>query len=531
MFLEPRLREQLPDPAHLKDMQVAAARLGRAIQNGELIAVFGDYDVDGATSSALLYRFINGAGGRVRIYIPDRQREGYGPNAAALLKLKEEGAAIVVTVDCGTTAHAPLATAADAHLEVIVVDHHIGEPRLPLALAVINPNRLDEMSPHRQLAAVGVTFLLAIAVNRYLREAGWYESRPEPQLVDFLDMVALGTVCDVVPLTGLNRVLVTQGLKVLAQRRNCGLVALCDVARIDKPCDVYHLGFLLGPRVNAGGRVGEADLGSRLLSTDDPEEARSLALRLDHYNRERQAIEAGVLEAAMVQVSEANGPGNFVFAAGEGWHQGVIGVVAGRLRERFERPAFVVSLADGIGKGSGRSALGIDMGAAIIAARQAGLLINGGGHANAAGFTVEADRLPELKEFLAGRISADAGERPSLGFDGVLSLGAATPDLIATLGRVGPYGAGNPEPRFAFAAIRVAKADVVGEKHVRCFLTDQRGGRLSGIAFRAVGTPLGAALLDGAGASLHVAGKLRADEWKGEVRVQLHIEDAAVTAG
>ncbi len=530
LFLEPRLRDQLPDPAHLKDMDVAAARLARAIEANELIAIFGDYDVDGATSSALLYRFITAVGGRVRIYIPDRQREGYGPNAPALLKLKDEGASLVVTVDCGTTAHAPLAAAADAHLDVIVVDHHIGEPRLPLAVAVINPNRLDETSPHRQLAAVGVSFLLAIAANRRLREVGWYATRPEPPLMELLDLVALGTVCDVVPLVGLNRVLVTQGLKIMAQRRNVGLVALCDAARIDRPCDVYHLGFLLGPRVNAGGRVGEADLGSRLLTTEDPDEARSLAQRLDQHNRERQQIEAGVLEAALAQVDQANGPANFIFAAGEGWHPGVIGVVAGRLRERFERPAFVVSIVDGVGKGSGRSANGIDMGAAIIAARQAGLLINGGGHANAAGFTVAADRMLDLKEFLVDRIIAAAGAVPSIGFDGVLSLGAATPDLIATLARVGPYGTGNPEPRFAFPAIRVAKADIVGEKHVRCFLTDQRGGRLAGIAFRAAGTPLGEMLLDRAGSSVHVAGKLRADEWQGQMRVQLHIEDAAQAA-
>jgi len=530
-FLEPRLRDQLPDPAHLKDMDAAASRVAAAVERGETIAVFGDYDVDGATSSALLHRFLTAAGGKVRVYIPDRQREGYGPNAPALLRLKEEGAGVVVTVDCGITAHAPLQAAADAGLDVVVIDHHVAEPKLPAAVAVVNPNRLDETSPHRQLAAVGVAFLLAVAVNRALRARGWYASRPEPSLVDLLDLVALGTVCDVVPLTGLNRVFVSQGLKVLAGRGNVGLVALAEVARVAQANSCYHLGFVLGPRVNAGGRVGEASLGTRLLTTDDPVEARALAERLDGYNRERQALEAAVLEAATRQV-EAQGDSPLAFAVAEGWHPGVIGIVAGRLRERFERPAMVIALSEGIGKGSGRSARGFDLGAAVIAARQAGMLINGGGHPNAAGLTVSAERLDELRDFLTARVVAEADTAlPALTLDGALSLAAATPDLLTALDRVGPYGVGNPEPRFAFPTVRVAKADIVGEKHVRCFFADQRGGRLAGIAFRAVGTPLGAALLDTAGSSLHIAGRLRADEWRGELRVQLHLEDAARVTG
>ena len=526
-FLDPRLRDQLPDPGHLKDMEAAAERVAGAVERGETIAIFGDYDVDGATSSALLHRFLSAAGGKVRVYIPDRQREGYGPNAPALLKLKEEGAGVVVTVDCGITAHAPLQAAAEAGLDVVVVDHHVAEPKLPPAVAVVNPNRLDETSPHRQLAAVGVSFLLAVAVNRTLRARGWYASRLEPSLVDLLDLVALGTVCDVVPLTGLNRVFVCQGLKVLQTRRNVGLVALAEVARVAQANSCYHLGFVLGPRVNAGGRVGEASLGTRLLTTDDPEEARGIAARLDGYNRERQALEAAVLEAATQQV-EAQGDAPLAFAAAEGWHPGVIGIVAGRLRERFERPALVVALAGGVGKGSGRSARGFDLGAAVIAARQAGLLINGGGHPNAAGLTVAADRLDDLRDFISARVLTEADRAlPALTLDGALSLGAATPELLASLERVGPYGVGNPEPRFAFPTVRVAKADIVGEKHIRCFLSDPRGSRLAGIAFRAVGTPLGAALLDTTGSSLHIAGRLRADEWRGEVRVQLHLEDAA----
>jgi single-stranded-DNA-specific exonuclease len=529
-FLEPRLRDLLPDPSHLKDMDKAAARIAAAVREDKLIAVFGDYDVDGATSSALLHRFLTQAGGRVRVYIPDRIKEGYGPNEAALLRLRDEGASVVVTVDCGTTAHAPLAAAAKAGIDVVVIDHHAAEPKLPEAFAVVNPNRLDEASPHRQLAAVGVAFLLAVAVNRALRQGGWFEGRGEPVLLDLLDLVALGTVCDVVPLTGLNRALVAQGLKVIAQRRKAGLVALAEVARVEQRCGTYHLGFLLGPRVNAGGRVGSADLGTRLLTTDDPHEARALAARLDELNRERQAIEAGVLEAAHAQVAAKDGASPLALAAGDGWHPGVIGIVAGRLREHYERPACVVAFDGDVGKASGRSANGFDLGAAVIAARQAGLLINGGGHSQAAGFTVARAKLAAVEAFLAARIAEHAASGrlvPRMSLDGTLALGAVTTDLVTLLERVGPYGVGNPEPRFAFAGVRVVRADIVGEKHVRCVLADQQGGRLNAIAFRAVGTTLGESLLQHGGASLHLAGTIRADEWRGERRTQLSIEDAA----
>jgi single-stranded-DNA-specific exonuclease len=525
-FLDPRLKDQLPDPAHLKDMAKAGARLANAVAAGESIAIFGDYDVDGATSGALLHQFLTSVGGKIRLYIPDRIREGYGPNAAALTRLHGEGASLVVTVDCGITAHEPLAAAAALGLDVIVVDHHAAEPRLPPAHAVVNPNRLDETSPHRNLAAVGVAFLLAVETNRQLRQRGVYASRPEPDLLDLLDLVALGTVCDVVPLTGLNRALVVQGLTVLGARKRIGLVALGEAARIDKRCEAYHLGFVLGPRVNAGGRVGEADLGVRLLTSDDPIAAREMAQRLDGFNRERQTIEAAVLESALAQL----GPkpeGAMILVAGEGWHPGVIGIVASRLMDRFDRPACVVALDKGMGKGSGRSVKGIDIGAAIIAARQEGLLINGGGHPMAAGFTVAAERVNDLRAFLDARMATAIRPEPHMTLDGVLSLGAATTEFCATLERVGPFGAGNPEPRFAFAAVRVAKADVVGEKHVRCFLTDSRGARLNAIAFRAVGQPLGDALLNSNGASLHIAGRVKADEYRGAVRVQLQIEDAA----
>ena len=355
-YLDPTLKRLLPDPSHLKDMDAAVERLVRAIIGGETVAVFGDYDVDGATSSALLKRFFAAVGGKLVVYIPDRMKEGYGPNAPALLKLKAGGAAVAVTVDCGITAHEPLAAAKQAGLDVVVVDHHVGELALPPAIAVVNPNRLDESSPHRQLAAVGVAFLLVVALNRALRKAGWYgDARPEPDLKQWLDLVALGTVADVVPLTGVNRALVRHGLSVMARRGNAGLAALADVASLKQTPAAYHLWFLLGPRVNAGGRVGEADLGARLLGTDDPDEARKIAKHLNDLNRERQEIERAVLDDAVARVEKTGGPGAVVHVAAEGWHAGVIGIVASRLKDRYARPALVTAIGeDGVGKGSGR---------------------------------------------------------------------------------------------------------------------------------------------------------------------------------
>ncbi len=530
-FLNPSLRDSLPDPAHLKDMDRAAARLVAAVTSGETIAVFGDYDVDGGTSAALLQRFFAAIGVRIVVYVPDRQREGYGPNAPALLALKERGIGVVVTVDCGMTAHEPLAAAADAGLAVIVVDHHLGEPALPRAWAVVNPNRIDETSPYGNLAAVGVTFLLAIAVNRALRDAGWYRGGTEPDLLSLLDLVALGTVCDVVPLTGLNRVLTAQGIKVMRRRANIGIAALSDVARVGERLDAYHLGYILGPRVNAGGRIGESDLGARLLATDDPEVARSLAQRLDVLNSERREIEASVLAQAIAQVERDGSSSALVFAAGDGWHPGVIGIVAGRLKERYNRPACVVAIADGVGKGSGRSVAGAPLGQAVIAARQAGLLVNGGGHAMAAGFTVTADRLLPLRDFLAARMAESLGEGgmvPELTIDGALTAAAATTDLAALVDQLGPFGSGNSEPRFALPNLRVLRADVVGGQHVRCILGDGGGPvRLKAIAFRAIDTALGPALLNGQGQGFHVAGHLRVDTWQGRNQVQLFIDDAA----
>jgi len=533
LFLNPTLKSTLPDPGHLLEMQAAVERLTRAIRDGETVGVLGDYDVDGATSSALIVNFFAALGQTVPVYIPDRQNEGYGPNLPALLKLQEQGASVVITVDCGTTAYDPLEAAADAGIEIIVVDHHVAEPRLPAGALVINPNRADEDSPCGQLAAVGVTFLLLVALNRALRDASWYnEAHPEPNLLSFLDLVALGTICDVVPLTGVNRALVTQGLKVLASRRNPGIAALADVAKVDKPLDAYHAGFVLGPRVNAGGRVGDSGLGVRLLTTQDTSEARAVAQLLDDYNGERKEIELGVQEAAMMQAEQqAKNDKPFLLVAGNGWHPGVIGIVAGRLRERFDRPSCVVALSEGIGKGSGRSVRGVALGPAVIAAQQAGLLVNGGGHNMAAGFTVEQEKLEELTDFLATHISRQLDGltlTASMSFDGALSPAGATPDIIEMLNRAGPFGSGNPRPRFVIPQARIVDSGIVGKDHVRCILTGADGtGRLKAIAFRSVATPLGRALLDTRGLPLHVAGNLRVDEWQGRVSAQLFIDDVA----
>ncbi len=536
LFLNPTLRDLLPDPGHLKDMAAATERLAAAVMGGEQIGIFGDYDVDGATSSALLSRFFTAVGARVRVHIPDRIEEGYGPNAPALLRLKSEGVSVVVTVDCGVTSFEPLAAAADAGLDVVVVDHHEAEPDLPRAHAVVNPNRLDETSPHGHLAAVGVAFLLAVSVNRALREAGWYQRQGiqggrGPDLMQWLDIVALGTVCDVVPLKGVNRALVVQGLKVMAARRNAGLAALADVAGVREKPDAYHLGYLMGPRVNAGGRVGQADLGTRLLTCDDPVQAAEMARQLNDFNRERQEIEAAVLLEAIEQVEGRADDGlPLVVAAGEGWHPGVIGIIAGRLKERYGRPACVISLEGDEGKGSGRSVLGLDLGTAVIAARQAGILKKGGGHAMAAGFTVARDKLSEFKAFLADRLAAQlAGELvPVLELDGTLDCGGCTLDLVETLKRCGPFGSGNAEPSFAVSNARVVKADVVGQGHVRVILQGQGGARLKGMAFRAADSDLGFALLQAVGGQpLHVAGSLKLDSWQGASNVQMFIDDAA----
>lgn len=538
-YLAPSIKNLMPDPHVLTDMERAAKRVAAAITAGENIVVFGDYDVDGATSSALLQRFFRAVGSDIRIYIPDRIREGYGPNGPALARLRQEGADLVITVDCGTMAHKALGIAADAGLTSIVVDHHQAETALPPAFALVNPNRLDDESGLGQLAAVGVTFLFVVAINRCLREAGWYAGRQAPDLMQWLDLVALGTVCDVVPLTGLNRAFVAQGLRVMARRENKGLAALSDVTKMNASPGTYHCGFLLGPRVNAGGRVGRSDLGARLMATEDGDEARSLAEELNVMNAERQAIEAQVLEEALHQVDErlsaarANTAPPLILASGRGWHPGVIGIVASRLKDKYERPSLVVAFDEkGEGKGSGRSLSGVDLGRAVTAALEAGLLVNGGGHAMAAGLTLREEKLEALEEFLTKRLGGDVAavsEARVLKLDGAVAAQGATRELYELLQQAGPYGAGNAEPRIAVPAMRVVKADIVGKDHVRCIFTGEDGGRLKAIAFRAASTPLGAVLMDRGSGLLHVAGRLSADDWQGRRGVQMTIEDACPT--
>jgi len=531
-FLNPSLKALLPDPLHLLDMGKASQRFADAVIGGESIAIFGDYDVDGATSSALLARYLKALGCTPIIYIPDRMKEGYGPNSAAMIALQKQGVKVVITVDCGTMAFEALETAHNVGLDVIVIDHHIGAAERPKAFAIVNPNRLDEGSPHGQMAAVGVAFLLAVAANRTLRERGFFKDKKEPDLRQCLDLVALGTVCDVVPLTGVNRALVTQGLKVMAARQNVGIRTTLDLATVSESPGVYACGFVVGPRINAGGRVGKSDLGVRLLSTDDEAEALGLARELELHNNERKTIEAMVLEQAMLQAQQLDAQAPVLVVASVGWHPGVIGIVAGRLKERFHKPVAVVALDGGIGKASARSVTGFDFGAAVIAAREAGLLVAGGGHAMAAGFTVEESQLPALRDFLIQRLVIPGGDVPvarALWLDGVISLGGAIPDLVANLDRLGPFGQGNPNIRLMIQGATNLRPEVVGNAHVKTLLIDKvSNARLSAIAFRCLDTKLGEALLTTRGRCVDVVGQLRLQEWNGKQTVSLMIDDLAL---
>lgn len=532
--LSPSLKTSLRDPSILQDMDAAAARVAHAVTTGERICVFGDYDVDGATSSAILKLFFEAVGGNVTVYIPDRLKEGYGPNVPALTRLAESGIKLVILVDCGTQSFAALEAARGLGLDVVVVDHHQASEALPPALALVNPNRQDDISGLGTLCAAGLAFLLAVAVNRALRKEGWYDAatRPEPDLLGLIDLVALGTVCDVVPLTGLNRVFVARGLTQMARTRHVGLQALAKAARLDGAPSCYHLGFLLGPRVNAGGRVGAADLGARLLTTADTLEARTIAGQLDSLNQERQAIEALVLEQAIEKIEGGEGRiSTFgpVVVAGEGWHPGVVGIVASRLKERYDRPAIVIGVNEGVGKGSGRSVTGVDLGRAVRAAHGQGLLINGGGHAMAAGLTIAPDALPAfaayLEELLAGEIEA-VSRIKSLKVDGVLEGRTSAREVADIVARGAPYGAGFPEPVFVVPSARVTYADTVGSNHVA--VTVEAGGeKLRAIAFRAGETALGEALRAARGQMLHLAGKLKIDRRGG---AEMILEDAAPAA-
>ncbi|UTW60488.1 single-stranded-DNA-specific exonuclease RecJ [Kordiimonas sp. SCSIO 12603] len=535
-FYNPSLKECMPDPSSLLDMEKGARRIVRALEQSEEIAIFGDYDVDGATSSAVLYRFLTTIGAKVRIYIPDRMTEGYGPNTNALLGLRKAGVDVVITVDCGILSYDPLRAAKDAGLEVIIVDHHKAEADLPEAVAAINPNRLDDESGQGQLAAVGVAFLLVVEINRLLRDAGYYsEGRRAPDLRLLLDLVALGTVADVVPLTGANRAFVKQGLKIMAQRRNAGITALADVGRVSEAPNAYHAGFVLGPRVNAGGRVGESHLGAKLLTSDSPAEAVQIAERLDKYNEERRHIEAEVLEAALTQVEESVGitgsSDTVVIAAGDGWHAGVIGIVASRLKDKYGLPTLVIGFEGDEGKGSARSISGVDLGAAVIEAVQQGLLIKGGGHAMAAGLSIAKGQLDEFSEFLRDHLRKQvelAKQNRSLKIDGVIALSGATPDLIDQIEQVGPFGAGNPGPRFVIPEVDLIKADRVGQNHLRCIFKSRDGKSIKAMAFRMADEPMGEMLQTGTGRRFHIAGKLKKDTWGGTPKAEFMLDDVAI---
>jgi single-stranded-DNA-specific exonuclease len=530
----PTIRGFLPDPSVFQDMDTAAERLARSVTTGERVTIYGDYDVDGATSAALLVELLRQLGLEAGYYIPDRLLEGYGPSGEALVRLAESGSQLIVTVDCGAMAHEALGMARDAGVDVIVVDHHKCSPELPLTTALVNPNRLDESdlgAAHGHLAAVGVAFLLGVALVRNLRGKGWFgDHRREPDLMGLLDLVALGTVADVAALHGLNRAFVAQGLKVLARRDRIGMAALMDASRLTRAPQCSDLGFALGPRINAGGRIGESTLGVRLLTTTDPEEARAIAAQLSQLNEERRAIEAEVQEAAEAQLAGQHNMAVQVIA-GHGWHPGVIGIVAGRIKEKTGKPAVVIALDDAQGKGSGRSISGVDLGAAIIAAREAGLLVAGGGHAMAAGLTIDPARLGDFAGFLDERLARDV-DRARAGaamlLDLALAPGGLTPELVETLEAGGPYGVGWPAPRIAVGPVRIIKADIVGKDHLRIVAAGNDGRSFKAIAFRAAETEMAQTLLHrNQGRRFHLAGRVKLDDWGNRPAAELHLEDAA----
>ncbi len=527
-YLNPTLKRLLPEPLLLSDMYKAVERARAAIEQDERIAIFGDYDVDGSCASALLCEFLTTAGHEPRIYIPDRMTEGYGPNAAALLKLKDEGASLIITADCGATANAALVAARDAGVDVIVLDHHAAEAPVPV-LAHVNPNQPGDRSGLKHLCATGVAFMFVVALNRSLRASGWYTANgiPEPDLRDHVDLVALATVCDVMPLIGINRAFVRMGLARLSQLARPGFAALAQIANITPPCTPYHLGFVFGPRINAGGRVGRCSLGVELLTAKT--NADELARALDVHNKERRSIESSILDEAMalasVQIDQS-----ILLVEGDAWHSGVVGIIAGRVKDRFSKPTFAIGFDGEMGRGSARSVPGFDIGAIVRAARGDGILETGGGHAMAAGVSLKREKLDAFREFLAAHgaaaqtHSAAAKEFP---VDAIASCAGSTPALIDEMARLGPFGAGNAEPMLALPHVRVAFAEVVGRDHVRLQLQGGEGARLDAIAFRSASAPLGQGLMASRGKTVHVAGYLRADNWNGRRRVRLQVEDAA----
>jgi single-stranded-DNA-specific exonuclease len=534
-FLNPTLRNLMPQPSALKDMEKGAACLADAILAGSRIGIITDYDVDGVCSGAIFKLFLKAVGSDAIIHVPDRMTEGYGPSEFAVKSLREQGCDLLLTLDCGVLAHDPLAHAAELGLTAIIVDHHQASEILPQAHAVINPNRQDDTSGFGYLCAAGVVMILVATINKLLRARGWYTpERPEPNMLQWLELVALATVCDVVPLKGLNRAYVTQGLKIMSRRENLGLAQLADIARLKRSPDVYALGFVLGPRLNAAGRIGHGDLALELLTTRDKGRANQLAQELELLNRERQAIELRVVDAAIVQAEAARGKehrASVLVVAGDGWHPGVVGLAASRLKDRYECPSFVLAnnAKTGLSSGSGRSIAGVDLGAAVRDALEAGIIIKGGGHAMAAGLTVEISKLGQFREFIEGKLSGQvsAAAENTLSIDGALTASGATLDLIELLEQAGPYGSAHPSPMFAFPAHKVVYADPAGADHIRCTLAAPDGTKIKAIAFRAMGTELGEVLLTERKLPLHIAGRLTIDEWGAKRVSSVQIEDIA----
>lgn len=530
-FIEPKLQSLMPDPSVMKDVDKASAKIADAIAGGRKIGIIGDYDVDGATSSSVLRLFLESVGCSPSVHIPERE-EGYGPSVLAFDKFAAQGIDFVITVDCGTTAFDIFDYAKSKGFEVVVLDHHEAEVRLPDVYALVNPKRLDEDNDYpylKYMAAVGVVFMTIVAVNRCLRARGFYASHPEPKLLQWLDLVALGTICDVVPLIGLNRAFVRQGLKVMAQRQNTGLKALMDKAGLNEAPTAFHLGYMLGPRINACGRVGEASLGNRLLCSRSDTEAEMLAAKLDEFNATRKDIENYVLEEAITMLESKPADYPIAFAAGRDWHQGVVGIVAGKLRERYNLPAFVMSIESDEVKGSARSIPQVDLGALIIAAKESGVITKGGGHNMAAGYSLTEDRIEDFRRFVGEYVKARLGEEaivPVLEYNGMIDLAGATPDLASQLELLEPFGAGNSEPKLVIRNVRFKKAGIVGSGHVRCFLSSDSSSGLKAMAFRAADNELGQAMLNSHNDTFDVLGTLRRDNWMGRNSVQFIIDDA-----
>jgi single-stranded-DNA-specific exonuclease len=532
-YLEPSLRKLLPNPSVFLDMDKAVKRVAAAITGGEKIAIWGDYDVDGATSSAILARFLGMIGIEPRIYIPDRIKEGYGPNAEGFALLRREGCSVVCILDSGTVAFETIEKGNEIGLDSVVIDHHAAEAKLPKAMAVVNPNRLDQPEGYGHVCAAGMTFIFCVGLNAALRDSGWYGERGfAPNLMALLDLVALGTVADVVPLTTINRAFVRQGLTVMSRRSNPGIAALSAVTELRSELSAYHCGFVLGPRINAGGRVGAADSGAQLLSSDDPVFCMQVAQRLDAWNSERRELEKACTKEAIEQIDAAGGPGNIVFALGESWHEGVIGIVASRLKEAYDRPSFVFTVNGSEVKGSGRSVRGFDLGNAVIAARRAGILSKGGGHAMAAGASMPIDRYEDFKAFMEERIASSEFARTGVvaTADVVMTIDRVSVGLIDSLSVMEPYGQGNPRPRFLLTGGILTKADLLKEAHLRIELTGPGNRRLKGIAFNVATSPLTEGIMASIGKPIEVLGTLDVNEWNGTRTAQVLIEDARLAA-